>query len=729
MEKLQLGACAHVRVVVCGPAGCGKTCFVTAAAMETFPERVPPHVPPTLLPADALPDRVPALLVDTSSRAEDRAALVAALATAHVVVLCYALDVPRAATLAALRDEWLPELRRAGGAAPVILLGCKLDLCAASSPPPAPLAPELLAELPRLEASLECSAKTLVSVHEAVYAAQRAVLYPTPPLFDAGAQALAPDAVAALRRIFAVCDTDADGALSSSELNAFQEACFGAALSALEVEDVRRVVSDRMPCGSGVTPSGDGLTLPGFLYLHALFIEHGRADTVWAVLRCFGYDTSLRLSTDALGGAGFCDKLQSARPPDAAVELSDRAAAFLDAAFAHAAGSGGALHSLQLESLFVTAPGGAAAATIELGWRDSTNWEAAFAAGGGGLSRYGFLALWAMSAALNPRAVLEHVVYLGYRGSPASVLVLGRRRGAERARRRTGARMRSTLQAYVCGPHRAGRLALLDALASLGNGGLLRLNMHKDEVLSAAEQCSSLGVPPGSVCWTPRDSDVRASGRSAAAVFEVTPEAPFFAGIPQGSNALGAPSAPARVTLVLRELEDGAARPAPAAHDVFAAADLLVFVFDPTERDSFTAAADELAAVAMTGRVRVPALLVAADVDTRQPSALHDSRMPTWDAGVVDAFCVSLGLALPLPLRLRAAEDAAAAAHVFARLVAEAAAAEPKVPETCAAKTMRLRRTFMRRSLTYGAGAVVLCGAGVMVFRWCRRYDRPTWQN
>ena len=105
MEPTRFGERAPVRIVVCGPAGAGKTCFVTAAAMETFPERVPPHVPPTLLPIDALPDRVPALLVDTSSRAEDRAALGAALATAHAVVLCYALDAPRGAVLAALRDE------------------------------------------------------------------------------------------------------------------------------------------------------------------------------------------------------------------------------------------------------------------------------------------------------------------------------------------------------------------------------------------------------------------------------------------------------------------------------------------------------------------------------------------------------------------------------------------------------------------------------------------------
>ena len=46
--------------------------------------------------------------------------------------------------------------------------------------------------------------------------------------------------------------------------------------------------------------SSVGLTLPGFLFLHALFIERGRLETTWAVLRKFGYDNDLLLSTEVL---------------------------------------------------------------------------------------------------------------------------------------------------------------------------------------------------------------------------------------------------------------------------------------------------------------------------------------------------------------------------------------------------------------------------------------------
>ena len=38
----------------------------------------------------------------------------------------------------------------------------------------------------------------------------------------------------------------------------------------------------------------------GFLFLHALFIQRGRHETVWTVLRKFGYDDNLQLRTDYL---------------------------------------------------------------------------------------------------------------------------------------------------------------------------------------------------------------------------------------------------------------------------------------------------------------------------------------------------------------------------------------------------------------------------------------------
>ena len=51
--------------------------------------------------------------------------------------------------------------------------------------------------------------------------------------------------------------------------------------------------------------NGAGLTLSGFLFLHALFIERGRLETTWAVLRKFGYSDELRISDEILAAASF----------------------------------------------------------------------------------------------------------------------------------------------------------------------------------------------------------------------------------------------------------------------------------------------------------------------------------------------------------------------------------------------------------------------------------------
>ncbi len=91
--------------------------------------------------------------------------------------------------------------------------------------------------------------------------------------------------VRALKRIFQLCDLDQDGFLSDKELNHFQTTCFTTPLQPEELEGVRKVVSSKIP--DGIDQNG-GITLKGFVYLHALFVARGRMDTTWTVLRKFG---------------------------------------------------------------------------------------------------------------------------------------------------------------------------------------------------------------------------------------------------------------------------------------------------------------------------------------------------------------------------------------------------------------------------------------------------------
>lgn len=72
-----------------GDAGVGKSSLITAAATESFPEHPPPVLPPTRLAHDSTPEGVPMVLVDTSSRPEDKGNLELACRNADVIILCF----------------------------------------------------------------------------------------------------------------------------------------------------------------------------------------------------------------------------------------------------------------------------------------------------------------------------------------------------------------------------------------------------------------------------------------------------------------------------------------------------------------------------------------------------------------------------------------------------------------------------------------------------------------
>lgn len=75
-----------------------------------------------------------------------------------------------------------------------------------------------------------------------------------------------------------------------------QVKCFNAPLQPSEIVGVKRVVQEKLQ--EGVNERG--LTLTGFLFLHALFIEKGRLETTWTVLRKFGYNNDIRLADELI---------------------------------------------------------------------------------------------------------------------------------------------------------------------------------------------------------------------------------------------------------------------------------------------------------------------------------------------------------------------------------------------------------------------------------------------
>ncbi|CAI9102237.1 OLC1v1000476C1 [Oldenlandia corymbosa var. corymbosa] len=430
-----------VRIVVAGDAKTGKSCLVLAAASDTFTPNVPPVLPPTRLPEDMFPDRVPVTVIDTSSSPENRNKLVEELKKADAIVLTYACDRP--ATLDRLSSFWLPELRRLEVRVPVIVVGCMLD----KRDEEYPISLEqvmspIMQQFREIETCIECSAFKIIQVAEVFYYAQKAVLHPTAPLFDQEAQTLKPRCVRALKRIFILCDHDRDGALSDEELNDFQVKCFNAPLQPSEISGVKRVVQEKLPEGV----NDRGLTLTGFLFLHALFIEKGRLETTWTVLRKFGYNNEIRLADDRLPPP-------FKRHPDQSAELTNDAVDFLRGIFfTYDIDGDGSLRTPEVEDLFSTAP--------ENPWNEAPYKDAAEKNPLGGLTVDGFLSEWALMALLDPIRCFEYLIYIGYTGDISSAIRITRRRRLDRKKQQSD---RNVYQCFVFGPKEAGKSTILDS--------------------------------------------------------------------------------------------------------------------------------------------------------------------------------------------------------------------------------------------------------------------------
>ncbi|XP_047156155.1 mitochondrial Rho GTPase 2-like isoform X1 [Vigna umbellata] len=361
-----------VRVAIVGDCGTGKSTLIAAMASESFPKSVPAVLPPTHLPHNLYPDSVPLTLIDTPSSFEKQGERSEELKRADTVVLTYACDEPL--SFERLSTYWLPELRKLEVKAPVIVVGCKLDLrnenqlVSLES-----LTTNIMQQFTEIVTCVECSAVTLYQVPEVFYFALKAVLHPVDPLFDYKRHGLTDPCVRALRRIFILCDQDMDGALNDEELNEFQVKCFNAALQPSEIVKVKSIVQQKVPDGVNSV----GLTFPGFIYVNNMFLQKGRTETLWAVLRKFGYDNNLKLRDDFL-------PVPSMHASDQSVELTCEAVEFLNDIFQLLdTDKDLTLRPAEVDNLFDTAP--------ESPWNNAPYKDAAEKSDTGYISLNGFL--------------------------------------------------------------------------------------------------------------------------------------------------------------------------------------------------------------------------------------------------------------------------------------------------------------------------------------------------
>ncbi|XP_063453992.1 mitochondrial Rho GTPase 2 isoform X15 [Pan paniscus] len=311
----------------------------------------------------------------------------------------------------------------------------------------------IMSQFPEIETCVECSAKNLRNISELFYYAQKAVLHPTAPLYDPEAKQLRPACAQALTRIFRLSDQDLDQALSDEELNAFQQkSCFGHPLAPQALEDVKTVVCRNV--AGGVRE--DRLTLDGFLFLNTLFIQRGRHETTWTILRRFGYSDALELTADYLS-----PPLRV--PPGCSTELNHLGYQFVQRVFEkHDQDRDGALSPVELQSLFSVFP--AAPWGPELPRTVRTE--------AGRLPLHGYLCQWTLVTYLDVRSCLGHLGYLGYptlceQDSQAHAITVTREKRLDQEKGQT---QRSVLLCKVVGARGVGKSAFLQAFLGRGLG-------------------------------------------------------------------------------------------------------------------------------------------------------------------------------------------------------------------------------------------------------------------
>ncbi|KAE8300005.1 Mitochondrial Rho GTPase 1-A [Larimichthys crocea] len=137
----------------------------------------------------------------------------------------------------------------------------------------------------------------------------------------------------------------------------------------------------------------------GFLFLHTLFIQRGRHETTWTVLRRFGYDDDLELNQDYL-----FPPLKV--PPDCTTELNHNAYLFLQSVFdKHDKDRDCALSPDELSDLFDVFP--------YMPWGPDVN-NTVCTNEQGWITYQGYLSQWTLTTYLDVQRCLEYLGYLGY---------------------------------------------------------------------------------------------------------------------------------------------------------------------------------------------------------------------------------------------------------------------------------------------------------------------------
>lgn len=226
------------------------------------------------------------------------------------------------------------------------------------------------------------------------------------------------------------------------------------------LEDVKAVVRRQTPEGI----IRDGITQKGFLYLHTLFIQRGRHETTWTVLRKFGYDDSLDLSKDFL-----CPQLKV--PAGCSTELTHQGYQFFSDLFDRFdEDHDGCLSPTELKNLFSTCPG--------VPWGPEVN-NTVNTNAYGWITHNGYLANWTLTTLVDVHKTMEYLAYLGYmyeHDNQLSAIHVTRDRKIDLEKKQTN---RNVFQCHVIGPKNVGKTVFMQGLLGRNLQYLKTLNRNQ----------------------------------------------------------------------------------------------------------------------------------------------------------------------------------------------------------------------------------------------------------
>uniref|UniRef100_A0A4W5KNB3 Mitochondrial Rho GTPase n=1 Tax=Hucho hucho TaxID=62062 RepID=A0A4W5KNB3_9TELE len=429
----------------------GKTSLIMSLVSEEFPQVVPYRAEEITIPADVTPERVPTHIVDYSEAEQTDEQLSSEISKANVICIVYAVNNKK--SIEKVTSHWIPLINDNTDKDSSILKEYFYHY----------FINESIKMLMKKYST--CSAKNLKNISELFYYAQKAVLHPTGPLYCPEEKRMKPTCIKALTRIFKVSDLDNDGILNDNELNFFQRTCFNAPLASQALEDVKNVVRKNVIDGV----CDNGLTLKGFLFLHTLFIQRGRHETTWTVLRRFGYDDDLELHQD------YLFPLTLKIPPDCTTELNHNAYLFLQSVFdKHDKDRDCALSPEELKDLFDVFP--------YMPWGPDVN-NTVCTNDEGWITYQGYLSQWTLTTYLDVQRCLEYLGYLGYsiiseQESQAAAITVTRDKKIDLQKKQT---QRSVFRCNIFGDSGSGKSGFLQAF--LGRN-LMRQNTVSEEHMS-----------------------------------------------------------------------------------------------------------------------------------------------------------------------------------------------------------------------------------------------------